>query len=84
MTALVDGDSAALQSVKFASLLHLNLLPDRSHVPFDILSGHDRLREYLVDHILDEFAPLHHGVPVDVHLLEKLDQTVYHLEFFVL
>ena len=82
MPAFVNRESTTLQTLELSGFLHSNFLSYRSYVSLHVLSSHDRLRLYLVNHVLNELAPLHKAVTIYVNLFEQTNQPLNHLNFF--
>ena len=83
VASFIHRDTTAFQLDKLASLLHLNYITDRSDITLDVLRCGDRLRQHLIDDILDELTPLHLLISIDVNLLKQSDQPMNHLDFLL-
>ena len=68
--AFVNREPASLQALELSGFLHSNFLPYRSYGSLDVLRSHYGLCLHLIDHILDELAPLHETIPIYVDLFE--------------
>ena len=84
VAALISRDPASLKLMKFCSLLHFDLLPDRNFLTLSVMRRYNRLSLNLIYHILDEFTPFHKLITVDINLLEEADEAIDHLKLLLL
>lgn len=78
MAAFIHRHTTTLNLGEVTCLLQGDDLSNRSDSTMSVGGCLDRLRQYLIDDILDELGPFHLSVAVNIDEFEESDEAVDH------